>query len=178
MSVLRFPRIIYAILLCLACGAYTWGFELGFAVLFYAPLLTNAYIDARTHYLRKFLTHYALCTAVVMRVTWLATQTATLTSMDATAFMAGFALFIILFLSSTVSNGRLLGRGDVRLGAVLLLWHGGSFLAVVFIACLAQGVFAFAVYLLHRIDRNARFAFGPWLVFASLVISVLEFQNS
>lgn len=138
-------------------------------ILFYTPLLFNAYIDARTHFLRKSLTHYAILVAVVNRAD-------NLTGGCAEVAVAVIVL-LILFISSATSEGRLLGRGDVRLCVALLIWHVGDFLLVVFLACLAQGIFALGAIVLRKARRNTRFAFGPWLVGGSLLVWIFEFQN-
>lgn len=77
----------------------------------------------------------------------------------------GMVLFMLLFLLFRLSNGKLLGGGDVKLMAAagVLLGVTQGLLALLF-ACIAALLVKLPAYLGKGRKREKCFAFGPYLV--------------
>jgi prepilin signal peptidase PulO-like enzyme (type II secretory pathway) len=81
----------------------------------------------------------------------------------------GGGIFYLLF---QVSNGRWIGGGDVKLGAVLGLIVGGPWpaLLLLFLASCLGSLTAVPLLLTGKAKRSTRLAFGPFLIVAAIIV--------
>jgi leader peptidase (prepilin peptidase)/N-methyltransferase len=79
--------------------------------------------------------------------------------------------FYVLF---QVSAGRWIGGGDVKLGLVLGILCGGAWqaLLLLFVASLAGTLITLPLLLSKRLKAKATIPFGPFLIFAMIVIEL------
>lgn len=79
----------------------------------------------------------------------------------------------LLWMLRVISGG--MGGGDVKLGAALGLWLGGTgTLLMLFCAFLFGGIAAAGILLFHRGGRKSRMAFGPFLFVSAWIVYLYE----
>jgi leader peptidase (prepilin peptidase)/N-methyltransferase len=87
-------------------------------------------------------------------------------------FIGGLAMWCMLRVLEVLSRGDL-GGGDVGLGGLLGLYLGWlSYKAILiglFASFLVGGVFAVALLVTRKANRNTHFAFGPFLIVGTLI---------
>jgi prepilin signal peptidase PulO-like enzyme (type II secretory pathway) len=83
--------------------------------------------------------------------------------------LIGGGLFYVLF---QVSNGKWIGGGDVKLGAVLGLIVGGPLpsLLLIFLASVLGSLFALPMLAVKRLKTDSRLPFGPFLLAAAVIV--------
>lgn len=83
----------------------------------------------------------------------------------------GGGLFYILF---QISQGRWIGGGDVKLGAVLGIVTGGPMngILLLFVASLSGTLVALPLMLTGKAKRGTQLPFGPFLIFAAYVVGL------
>lgn len=100
----------------------------------------------------------------------------TLNILSATGIIAGF--FLLQFI---LSKGRVIGGGDIRLGALMGAFLGLEFgLTALTLAYLVGGLFALYLIVFHRVKGKSEIAFGPFLTASTIVVAlygnhILEF---
>jgi leader peptidase (prepilin peptidase)/N-methyltransferase len=87
-------------------------------------------------------------------------------------FIGGIAMWLLLRVLEVLSRGDL-GGGDVGLGALLGLYLGWlsyeAILVGLFVSFLVGGLFAVALLVTRKANRNTHFAFGPFLIVGTLI---------
>lgn len=87
-------------------------------------------------------------------------------------FIGGIAMWFMLRLLEVLSRGDL-GGGDVGLGGLLGLYLGWlsyeAILVGLFASFLVGGLFAVALLISRKANRNTHFAFGPFLIVGTLI---------
>lgn len=87
-------------------------------------------------------------------------------------FIGGIAIWFMLRLLEVLSRGDL-GGGDVGLGGLLGLYLGWlsyeAILVGLFASFLVGGLFAVALLISRKANRNTHFAFGPFLIVGTLI---------
>jgi prepilin signal peptidase PulO-like enzyme (type II secretory pathway) len=85
------------------------------------------------------------------------------------AVIVGGGIFYVLF---QISDGKWIGGGDVRLGAVLGLVAGTPARSLLFIFFGAFGGSLVSLPLLfrHRLKRTSVIPFGPFLIIAAIIV--------
>lgn len=80
----------------------------------------------------------------------------------------------VYLLIYTLSKGKLIGYGDVKLGIIigfLLPWQGS--LAVLFLANILAFIVLLPLLLIKKTDIDRRISFGPYLISATILIFLL-----
>jgi len=87
-------------------------------------------------------------------------------------FVGGFGMWCMLRVLEVLSRGDL-GGGDVGLGGLLGLYLGWVSYEAILVGLIAAffvgGLFAVALLVTRRANRNTHFAFGPFLIVGTLV---------
>jgi len=87
-------------------------------------------------------------------------------------FIGGVVMWFMLRLLEVLSRGDL-GGGDVGLGGLLGLYLGWlsyeAVLVALFASFLVGGLFAVALLISRKANRNTHFAFGPFLIVGTLI---------
>jgi leader peptidase (prepilin peptidase)/N-methyltransferase len=87
-------------------------------------------------------------------------------------FIGGLGMWCMLRVLEVLSRGDL-GGGDVGLGGLLGLYLGWlsyeAILVGLFASFLVGGLFAVALLISRKANRNTHFAFGPFLIVGSLI---------
>lgn len=85
--------------------------------------------------------------------------------------LVGGGLFYVLF---QISNGRWIGGGDVKLGAVLGVLIGGPMNAILmlFVASLVGTLVALPLLIMGKAHRTSKLPFGPYLLLAAFLIGL------
>ena len=87
-------------------------------------------------------------------------------------FIGGFGMWCMLRVLEVLSRGDL-GGGDVGLGGLLGLYLGWlsyeAILVGLFASFLVGGIFAVALLVTRKANRNTHFAFGPFLIVGTLI---------
>ena len=87
-------------------------------------------------------------------------------------FIGGIAMWLMLRVLEVLSRGDL-GGGDVGLGGLLGLYLGWlsyeAILVGLFASFLVGGLFAVALLVTRKANRNTHFAFGPFLIVGTLI---------
>lgn len=88
-------------------------------------------------------------------------------------FLIGGGLFYLLF---QVSNGKWIGGGDVKLGALLGIIIGGpvASLLMLFLASLFGSLVSIPLLLTGKAKRGTRLPFGPFLILAAIVLRLFS----
>jgi prepilin signal peptidase PulO-like enzyme (type II secretory pathway) len=83
----------------------------------------------------------------------------------------GGGIFYILF---QVSQGKWIGGGDVKLGALLGLYLGSGVRAIllIFFASVIGSVYSLTLMALGKLDRKAVVPFGPFLIIAVIILTL------
>jgi len=83
--------------------------------------------------------------------------------------LIGGGIFWVLF---QISNGKWIGGGDVKLGALLGLIVGGpaNSLLLLFLASLLGTIVALPLLLTGKMKRTSRLPFGPFLIAAAIIV--------
>lgn len=147
---------------------WTWWPKAALGAAFYMPLTINGWIDARRHVLVKNFTHLAaamwLAGVVFVRPPW-------------HSLLMALVVAVPMVGTSYLSGGRLLGKGDARLIAVLAmwncLWHPWGALTMITLAFLGHAVYVTGRFVARRANLTSRHALGPWLVMGSWLTFVL-----
>jgi leader peptidase (prepilin peptidase) / N-methyltransferase len=86
-------------------------------------------------------------------------------------FLGVAVLAGVFYLIYTISNGRLIGGGDVKLGIVIGLIVGGPLnsLLVMFLASVGGSLISLPLVLVGRANRSTRIPFGPFLIIATII---------
>ncbi len=81
----------------------------------------------------------------------------------------GAGLFWLLF---QLSNGRLIGGGDVKLGVVYGLLLGGPVrsLLCIFLASIFGTLVALPLVLVGKAEKSTKIPFGPYLILATILV--------
>lgn len=84
------------------------------------------------------------------------------------SFLIGGGLFYLLF---QISDGRWIGGGDVKLGALLglILADGGLMVFTIFTASLLGTLISLPLLLAHKVNKKSRIPFGPLLIIAAII---------
>jgi len=92
------------------------------------------------------------------------------------AILATFVLGGLFYLLFTISDGKWIGGGDVKLGVVLGLVVGRPVLAasVLFLASLLGTVYSLPQLMNHKLKTSSKIPFGPFLIIASITIYLLS----
>lgn len=87
------------------------------------------------------------------------------------AAIVGGGLFYLLF---QVSDGRWIGGGDVKLGAVLGLVAGtpARSLLFIFMASILGSLVSLPLLASHRLKRESMIPFGPFLIIALIIVQL------
>ena len=87
-------------------------------------------------------------------------------------FIGGLGMWCMLRVLEVLSRGDL-GGGDVGLGGLLGLYLGWlsyeAILVGLFASFLVGGLFAVALLVTRKANRNTHFAFGPFLIVGTLI---------
>ena len=87
-------------------------------------------------------------------------------------FIGGLGMWCVLRVLEVLSRGDL-GGGDVGLGGLLGLYLGWlsyeAILVGLFAAFFVGGLFAVALLVMRKANRNTHFAFGPFLIVGTLI---------
>jgi prepilin signal peptidase PulO-like enzyme (type II secretory pathway) len=88
------------------------------------------------------------------------------------AVIAGGGIFYVLF---QVSDGKWIGGGDVKLGALLGLIVGtpGKAVLVIFLASLLGTLASLPLLTSHKLKRNSTIPFGPFLIAGAIITQLL-----
>jgi leader peptidase (prepilin peptidase) / N-methyltransferase len=96
--------------------------------------------------------------------------------------LIGGGIFYVLFM---VSDGKWIGGGDVKLGALLGLYLGSGINAIllIFFASVIGSVYSLTLMVLGKLDRKAVVPFGPFLILAAFILvlwssSIVSWLNS
>ena len=83
--------------------------------------------------------------------------------------LIGGGIFWVLF---QISDGKWIGGGDVKLGAVLGAITGGPLkaLLIIFIASLIGTVMTAPQTILKSVSRKTQIPFGPFLIIATIIV--------
>ncbi len=96
-------------------------------------------------------------------------------------FLVGGGFFLFQYL---VSNGKWIGGGDVRMGAMMGVWLGWpSILIALLIAYFAGAIFGITMILIGKKKWASAVAFGPYLVMATFLAhyfgqSIIQYLQS
>ncbi len=84
----------------------------------------------------------------------------------AIGFAVGGGFFLLQYL---ISNGKWIGGGDVRLGAMMGVWLGWPVVLVaIFLAYITGAIFGLSLLAVKKKTLSAQMAFGPFLALATL----------
>jgi leader peptidase (prepilin peptidase)/N-methyltransferase len=126
-------------------------------------------IDIDTHLLPRRIVYRTI--AVVMPLLVLSAffdDTGSIAGM----FIGGIAMWFMLRVLEVLSRGDL-GGGDVGLGGLLGLYLGWLSYEAILVGLIAAffvgGLFAVALLVTRKANRNTHFAFGPFLIVGTLI---------
>lgn len=131
---------------------------------------------------------------IIYPLTWLALATAIIRITAASsplkalgdvilAVLVGGGVFYVLF---QVSQGKWIGGGDVRLGALLglSLPNPGSAILLLLVASVSGTLFSLPLLALKRLKRDSVIPFGPFLILGAIIVQLfgqtilLWYQNN
>ena len=126
-------------------------------------------IDIDTHLLPRRIVYRTIAVAMPLLVlSAFFDNTGSIAGM----FIGGLGMWCILRVLEVVSRGDL-GGGDVGLGGLLGLYLGWisyeAILVGLFTSFLVGGLFAVALLVTRKANRNTHFAFGPFLIVGTLI---------
>jgi leader peptidase (prepilin peptidase)/N-methyltransferase len=126
-------------------------------------------IDIDTHLLPRRIVYRTIAVAMPLLVlSAFFDNTGSIAGM----FIGGLGMWCILRVLEVVSRGDL-GGGDVGLGGLLGLYLGWisyeAILVGLFTSFLVGGLFAVALLVTRKANRNTLFAFGPFLIVGTLI---------
>jgi leader peptidase (prepilin peptidase)/N-methyltransferase len=126
-------------------------------------------IDIDTHLLPRHIVYRTIAVAMPLLVlSAFFDNTGSIAGM----FIGGLGMWCILRVLEVVSRGDL-GGGDVGLGGLLGLYLGWisyeAILVGLFTSFLVGGLFAVALLVTRKANRNTHFAFGPFLIVGTLI---------
>ena len=126
-------------------------------------------IDIDTHLLPRRIVYRTIAVAMPLLVlSAFFDNTGSIAGM----FIGGLGMWCILRVLEVVSRGDL-GGGDVGLGGLLGLYLGWisyeAILVGLFTSFLVGGLFAVALLVTQKANRNTHFAFGPFLIVGTLI---------
>jgi len=83
--------------------------------------------------------------------------------------LIGGGIFYLLF---QVSGGKLIGGGDVKLGAILGLYLGSGLLAIlmIFFASVLGTIYSLPLLANGKVGRKTLIPYGPFLILATIVL--------
>jgi leader peptidase (prepilin peptidase)/N-methyltransferase len=126
-------------------------------------------IDIDTHLLPRRIVYRTIAVAMPLLVLSAFFDN---TGSVAGMFIGGIAMWFMLRLLEVLSRGDL-GGGDVGLGGLLGLYLGWlsyeAVLVALFASFLVGGLFAVALLISRKANRNTHFAFGPFLIVGTLI---------
>ena len=126
-------------------------------------------IDIDTHLLPRRIVYRTIAVAMPLLVLSAFFDS---TGSIAGMFIGGLGMWCILRVLEVVSRGDL-GGGDVGLGALLGLYLGWISYEAIFVGLIAAffvgGLFAVALLVTRKANRNTHFAFGPFLIVGTLI---------
>jgi leader peptidase (prepilin peptidase)/N-methyltransferase len=126
-------------------------------------------IDIDTHLLPRRIVYRTIAVAMPLLVlSAFFDNTGSIVGM----FIGGIAMWCMLRVLEVLSRGDL-GGGDVGLGGLLGLYLGWlsyeAILVGLFVSFLVGGLFAVALLISRKANRNTYFAFGPFLIVGTLI---------
>ena len=126
-------------------------------------------IDIDTHLLPRRIVYRTIAVAMpLLALSAFFDNTGSIAGM----FIGGLGMWCILRVLEVVSRGDL-GGGDVGLGALLGLYLGWISYEAIFVGLIAAffvgGLFAVALLVTRKANRNTHFAFGPFLIVGTLI---------
>ena len=126
-------------------------------------------IDIDTHLLPRRIVYRTIAVAMPLLVlSAFFDNTGSIAGM----FIGGFGMWCMLRVLEVLSRGDL-GGGDVGLGGLLGLYLGWVSYEAILVGLIAAffvgGVFAVALLVTRKANRNTHFAFGPFLIVGTLV---------
>lgn len=149
----------------MATGSVVAGLGASF---FYGPLVVNAIVDFRHRLLITSYTHLSGIVAIAQLIAF----------PNAPVVAAGMVITVILPLYVLAKKTSGLGMGDVRLLAVLILWHAPAgvpaAVSMVVGAVIIQGVLSVGALLTRRASLTSALPFGPALVAASIAVTLVS----
>jgi prepilin signal peptidase PulO-like enzyme (type II secretory pathway) len=89
------------------------------------------------------------------------------------AILISSGIFYLLF---QISSGKWIGGGDVKLGVLLGILVGtpiNAFL-VLFISSLLGTMYAFPLALTHKLNKNYKIPYGPFLIMATIIVKLFS----
>ena len=126
-------------------------------------------IDIDTHLLPRRIVYRTIAVAMPLLVlSAFFDNTGSIAGM----FIGGFGMWCMLRVLEVLSRGDL-GGGDVGLGGLLGLYLGWVSYEAILVGLIAAffvgGLFAVALLVTRKANRNTHFAFGPFLIVGTLV---------
>ena len=126
-------------------------------------------IDIDTHLLPRRIVYRTIAVAMPLLVlSAFFDNTGSIAGM----FIGGLGMWLMLRVLGVLSRGDL-GGGDVGLGALLGLYLGWISYEAILVGLLASflvgGLFAVALLVTRKANRNTPFAFGPFLIVGTLI---------